>query len=481
MKRRYLLGLLIVFVVANLVSTFWQNYQLPLDGDLVAIVLPASWYEPVLHDPFGLAVLTKQAVYAGPNRFFAHATLGLYWKQMPHLLQVVMSPISSLYAASALFTTVTVALLLFTLAAYVQLSGLGTRARWGLWLAAALMVPLFHTEGFYEQIGISNRAITYTTFYAFPMALLLLLWPFYEAAHRRQPLRVSPLRATLLVLLMVVIAFNGPIPVAVVAVVLLGIGLYWLSLHWGAAPRRLTLFPDPNGWLSGQAILLLAVLAGLCAYSLYIGRYNIENTHTHTLKELYALLPKGVYQQLTYDWGLPLLLFVVVVNSRLIHWFVPASDERQRILRILRWITVFAVLYTLLLPFGGYRSYRPYLVRNDSILPVLLGIIFAYGLTTYFLLFRLRGYARGIYLALILVLSGTFLYVDKFTAKAPDNGCERWSMDQMARSPEPIVHISDRCNVLTWDAKHDPNETELEVKMLQHWNVVPPKVKRYYQ
>src|SRR6476659_6145027 len=103
MNKRFWCALVMVLVAADLLFTYWQNYQLPLDGDLVPTVFPAPWYSQVLHDPFGWAVLTKNATYAATNRFFAHAGMGLYWKQVPRLLQHFTTPINSLYAASALF------------------------------------------------------------------------------------------------------------------------------------------------------------------------------------------------------------------------------------------------------------------------------------------------------------------------------------------------------------------------------------------
>lgn len=481
MKNNFLLGLLVVFVLVNLASTYWQSYQLPLDGDLIPVVLPAPQYSHVLHDPFGWSVLTEHKSYPATNRFFAHATMFLYWHKVPLLLQAVMDPISSLYATSALFTTLTVVLIVFALAAYIRLSGAGGKGAYSLWIAAALLIPMFQTYGFYEQMGIVNNAITYTSFYAFPTALLLvLLWPFYKAAHEQRPLRLRPLQVLLLVLLMVVIAFNGPIPVAIIAIVLAGIGCYWLWQKLGTSPRQLTLTLAPNNWLSGQGILLLVVLASLCLYSLYIGRNNSENAHSHTLSELYELLPKGIDQQLMLDWGLRLLLAVLAINLLLISFLIPASPERHRILRIMGLITLFILVYVALLPFGGYRPYRPLLVRNDSILPVLLGFIFAYGLSTYFLLFQLRGFIFGGYLVAVLLLSATFIYVDKTTGAPRNNGCEQWALDQMSQSTEPVVNLSNYCYVLTWGLITDPNESMQQVKMLRYWRVTK-HTEQYFQ
>jgi hypothetical protein len=309
MTKRYLLGLLIAFVALDLALTGWQYFQMPLDGDLAAIALPASWYSLVLHDPFGWAVLTKNEVYSAPNRFFAHASMVLYWHTVPALLQHLMSPINSLYAASALVATATQAALTLVLAAYVAVARGERVGSLGFWLTAALLRPLFQTANrLYEQIGITDQAVTYTFFYAWPLLLVLgLYWPFFRAAGRGQPLRLPAWRVLLLVALMVVIAFNGPLASAVVAVGLLGLGLRGL---WGLRHPG-----QRAAWLSGQALGLLAVLAALTAYSLYIGRNNNENVHTHSLGQLYRLLPEGVARLLVIDVGLPLLLLVVLAGA----------------------------------------------------------------------------------------------------------------------------------------------------------------------
>jgi hypothetical protein len=482
MNKRYWSALVLVLVVIDGGFTFWQNYQFPLDGDLVPTVFPAPWYSHILHDPFGWAVLTKNAMYAGTNRFFAHAAMSVYWKRFPHLLQTVFAPIDSLYIASALFNTVIQTAILLGLAAYVRLGGRGKGGAWPYWLAVALLLPLFQTDGFYEQMGITNRAITYTFFYAFPIAMLLaLFWPFFKAAQQGTPFRIPLWRATLLVLLMVVIAFNGPIAIAAIAVLLLGIAIYWAWQKWRVRHTH-ALFPLAlsSNWLSGQAMVLLGILAATSLYSLYIGRNNAENSHTHTLWELYQLLPTGIYLELKLQWGLPLLLGLIMVNAQLLRHATPVSSERQQILKQLRWVGLFALVFALLLPFGGYRDYRPYLVRSDSILPILVGLLYAYGISTYYLLHHLTRKIRLAYIPLLLAFTGTFVYADTTTKMPYNNDCERWAFEQMAQSKEPVVRIATDCTVLSWITTGDYNQTMLQADMLYYWGVTTKK-RPYYQ
>lgn len=480
MNKRYWTGLLALLVILDLAFSFWRNYRLPLDGDLAATVLPAPWFAQVLHDPFGWAVLTRHEVYSATNRFFAHAAMGLYWKTVPRLLQHArVAPITSLYLASALFTTGTQAGLLFLLARYIQLVSGAGRAHF--WVIAALLAPLFQTAGgYYEQMGITDRAVTYTFFYAFAMLLLLvLLWPFYQAACRQQPLRLPWWRALLLVGLMVVVAFNGPIATATIAVLLLGIGGHWA---WGQGQRwrqRLTWPTLGKSWLSGQAVLLLGILTALCLYSLYIGRNNAENTHTYSLWQRYQLLPLGAARYFTYQLGLPILVLVLAGNFLLARWAVAESVARRRVLTTLSWVSFFVGTYLLLLPLGGYRPYRPNLLRNDTALPLLLGLLFAYGYSSYFLLTQLRGRWRGGYLLVVCLVGTFFLRTDSQPDMLPVSDCERWSLDQLARAREPVVELAGFCPVLAWVAITDYNQSEVQAQMLYYWHVTTSK-KLYY-
>lgn len=477
MRKQYLTGLLVVFVLLDLALTFWQNYQLPLDGDLVAIVFPSPSYAAVLHDPFGWSVLTKNAVYAAPNRFFAHATMYAYWRQVPLLLHAVASPISSLYLASALFTTVLQAALLALLALYVRRASGQPRGAWGFWVAAALLVPVFQTQGFFEQMGITNIAVTYTFFYTLPLALLLvLLWPFFRAACQGQPLRLRAPAVLALVGLMLVVAFNGVIATAAIAVLLLCIGASWA---WAKVRGGRAASPA-NPWLSGQALALLGLLAVICLYSIYIGKNNVENNHDHTLGQLYKLLPHGVYAELTDRRGLPMLLGLLLLNGQLVRRLVAPSPARQRVLHLLRWVGVFSVIFVLLLPLGGYRAYRPLLLRNDSISPILLGLFFAYGLSTYFLLFELKKRVRAAYLVAVCLVGGFFVQADAKLHPSAENGCQRWKLDQLARATQPIVELSTDCNVLTWLPFTAYQESEIHAQMLQYWGITPRK-QLFYQ
>ncbi|WBA40849.1 hypothetical protein [Hymenobacter canadensis] len=478
MKIRLLLWGLILFVLLDLAFTFFQANQLPLEGDMVDIVLPGPMSQRVLQDPFGWTVLTRDSVYVAPNRFFAHAAMGGYFKTVPFALQRLMPPIASVYAACALFGVLVQGLLLYVLAVYT--TGSYSLRRWQLWATAALLVPLFQLGGYNDQMGILDRAITYTFFYAFPMTLLLLLLlPFYLAARRGEPLRLSWPRRLALVALMVVLAFNGAIITGVVAVLFLGIGVHWMWRQWQAGARF-----GPGQWLErvrqlpGLPVALLGVFLALCLYSLYIGQNELEGAeHTMPLWQRYTRIPSGIFW-LTRRPGLPVLLGATLLNGWLIRRWLPVSEESQLVRRVLLGLGLFSVVYVLLLPLGGYREYRPLIIRRDSIMPLLMGLMFLYGLSTLLLLRQLPRPHQRRYLAGVLVVSAFFMLSDQ-PLLTNNNDCERASLARLAASSEPVVRLGEGCTVAAWWKINDPQYSEYNARLLHYWGITKDK-KRYY-
>ncbi|MEZ4932600.1 MAG: hypothetical protein R2788_10830 [Saprospiraceae bacterium] len=59
-----------ILLLLDLIYSFAQHYHTALDGDMAAIILPASFYQPVLNDPFGISILLDGENTGGAGRFF---------------------------------------------------------------------------------------------------------------------------------------------------------------------------------------------------------------------------------------------------------------------------------------------------------------------------------------------------------------------------------------------------------------------------
>ena len=470
---------LLLLLLADLAYSGWQYFNLPLDGDLAAIVWPSPAYSRVLADPLGLQVLLHQDVYAAPNRFFAHKFLYEYFRRIPLLLQFVTSPINSVYAACALLKTGMQALIVYALAVYAtnQRSILNKH----FLLAAVLITPLFQTAGYGGQMGMVDISITYAAFYALPVGLLLLFFlPFFrEAFYGARP--PGALRHAGLLALAAGLALNGPVAPATALVVCLGT----LLVRGWRAYRRHPARPRPTrAWRALRALPLgwlvpFGGFSALCLYSLFIGLNNAENSWVSLpLAERYGRLPLGVYYQLTSKLGFPLLVLAGLANAYLIRRQGPDAAGR-RILAVLKWLGIFALVFVLLLPLGGYRSYREYIIRRDSILPIIVGLAGFFALSGHYLLTTLPVRARRLYAAGMVTVLAIFTVADKPRPRE-HNTCERAMLAQLAAAPGPVVALDGDCTVLSWQRITDARDSELQAQLLHYWRVTPA-VKRYYQ
>ena len=472
--------LLLLFLVADLGYSLWQYLQFPLDGDLASLVWPSKGYTPVLHDPLGLRALLHHEMYPAPNRFFAHFFLFEYFHHVPRLLQSMLSPLDSVYAACALLKLAIHALLVYVLAVVISNSRnvLGR----DFVLAAVLVTPLLQTSGYNGQMGVMEWAISYTAFYALPVSLLLLFFlPYARQALHDTPAHISALGYVGLLGLAVVLALNGPLIPAIVLIICPTVLLLNWRRHFLAQPRHLA-WAQRAAAVAGlpkAQLALFVAFSALSLYSLYIGRYNSENQWASiSLGERYARLPLGVYYQLSSKLGLPLLLLLLLVNAWLIRRRISAPLG-GRTLRALRWLALFSLVYILLLPLGGYRAYREYIIRRDTILPVLIGMMGCFALSAYCLLTYLPAPARRWYGAVMVAVGALFTVADK-PRPSDFNACQRRQFTTLATSRESIVRLPADCPVLEWDPITDYRKSELGGNMLAYWGITQTP-KRYYQ
>ncbi|WP_165370505.1 hypothetical protein [Hymenobacter persicinus] len=480
MVKRNLGLLLLVFLLLDTAYSFVQHLNLRLDGDLAGIVAPHEIYRQVLHDPLGLGVLLRDEVYNAPNRFFAHATLWAYFRRMPLALQTFLSPIDSVYAASALLKTLVQVALIGLLAAYITGAGRVFSSRF--LVAAVLVAPLFHASGYYMQLGIIDKAATYTVFYALPMALLLVYFlPFYRAARQGRVPRPGVVGGALLLVLSVVLALNGPL-VGPLTLVICAVSVISLAARQGkgltAGASGVARVVAGLRRVSAVYLSFFGFISLWCLYSFYIGLNNEEGIQgAIPLAERYARLPLGLFYELTVKLGLPLLLLAIAGNVLLIRRRGLTEAAGPLFFR-LRWLAVVAGLYILLLPLGGYRAYRPYIIRYDTFQPVLLAVFYAFGATAYFLLEALPAERRRPYVLGLVALLTFFTLADKPTFG--DNACERAAMLEIARSPDKVVVLHADCTLLRWGPTTSTYDSQVAAEMLAHWGITKEK-KLFYQ
>lgn len=468
--------IVILFLILDVVYSFVQHAQTYLDGDMANIVMPSPSYNKVLTDPFGLSAM-KGEMYPGPNRYFAHASMSAYFKTAPFLFQYIDTPINSIYWACALIKTLIQVLIIMLFAAYISEKNVKSTT---FLIAAALITPLFQTAGYNGYIGIIDRSITYNFFYSLPLALLLLYFlPFYKAKQEDTP-PFSFIKNLLIGLFTIFLSFNGPLIQPIVLLICPSVLLYkWYQL-FQTIPEGTFLQKSLASLLQMPKQLLIPfVLFGILSlYSIYLGFFNIENlTHTIPLFVRYARLPQGLYYMYSQKLAFPLFSIWFFANILIINKF-KHEKEAKSLFILLKWVILFAFAYLLLLPLGGYRNYRPYIVRYDTFMPILFALMLVYGKSTLFIINHLVEKQKAFYLTTIIVFSGIMTFADKpVFAK---NACEKAALASIAQSPEKIVALENDCTVMAWGKITDPNYSETNAQLLHYWGVTK-ELKLYYQ
>lgn len=216
-----------------------------------------------------------------------------------------------------------------------------------------------------------------------------------------------------------------------------------------------------NVWICFIPIVLLSL------YSLYAGRFNSHETDK-TLSFIYASLLIGIKAVLTVKLGFSLLLGLVIINGLVI--FYIKSKNKDFIKNAYYLLFAFSIIYILLLPLGGYRVYRPQILRFDTVMPVTLGLIFVFGLSTNFIINHISSRSRPIFYFVFAVV--VFIYTNAELTKFRTNECEKSMIKEIIASKDSIVKLSNECTCMEWRPETDPNESELNIQQLIKWGVL---------
>jgi hypothetical protein len=449
---------------------------MPLDGDMVAGIIPTDDVNLILEDPFGVSVITNDAIYSNPNRFFAHWTFFNYFNYMPIWLQNFTNPIESIYLACAIAKIFIQVSIMTLLALYI--TGKQKIFDGDLLTAVILIIPLFQTNGYRGTMGIIDPSITYTFFYALPCALLLLFYlPFYSDSINKTSILKIKIVKILLFVLAVIIVFNGALNTGVILIITLLFGsncFFKTSVNLSFGKKTFQAFIIA----SKTNLFFFIFVSILSLYALYIGKNNaIFLGKTITIGQRYSRIPIGINTVITQNIGYQMLIVFISINLIILFRYYHDSETKKTI-RMFGWIGLFAIIYLLLLPLGGYKEYRPNILRYDTIMPVTIGFIFIYAKSSYQLLKYLKGKFKMIYLILLIIFSYKFTIADK--PEINNNDHEKLALEKISKSNKKVVFIEDNCTIISWEKITDPRKSASIGQLLKRWKITSDN-KEFYQ
>lgn len=443
--------------------SYKQHLAVPIDGDFANIVLPSKHYQQTLLDPFGFNAISTSNKHAGVNRFFIHKFMHVYFRKMPLFLQGFMDPVASLYSSMAIIKLAIQLAMLFLLSQIIAKTR-NFRSK-ELFLGLIVLIPFFQSFGYNDQMGIIFKPITYTCFYALPLVgLLWFLMPYFLALQNGHFIYIKPIRAFFMGMLLIGLPFSGPLtsPLILILVPMIVLGFFMSSnsLRW---PAQLNL--SKSFWL--------VVLILLAAYAMFLGAYNAENVGNNSISmlEKYQRMPKGFLDLISAKPGLAVLISFALINMVLIFTL---KEKNSGYRKLFYFIAAFITIYISLLPFGGYRDYRPNIIGTDVFLPVIIALMIFAVSSSLFLINRLAAAYKIIPAAVFVI----FTWADK-----PNfyfNQCEKSNLMGFNDLDQVENLIEDDCTIMAWDKMAAPEYSITNVKLLQELNVIE-ELKLYYQ
>jgi hypothetical protein len=469
---------LALLLVVDIGYSFLQHQSMPLDGDVAGGVVPEENVRPILADPLGISVFSHNSVYANPNRFFAHWSFYHYFQNVPIWLQNMVSPIDSIYLACALIKTIIQVSIIILLAFYIT----GKRIIFSrdFILAAVIIAPLFQTTG-YRGMAIIDQSITYTFFYGLPCAILLFFYlPFFRSSFNGLPFLQNKVLIVILVVTSIFISLNGPlIPGIVLVISLVFFFNNWKKTYQSSGiftffeRMQLTFAVVPKSHLA-----FFFLISALSIYSLYVGTHNsILIEQSIPLAQRYVRIPYGIYNLLTQKLGFPILFTVISINLLLVNKYFK-NQETLKMIGFFKWIGLFSILYIILLPLGGYKTYRPFIIRYDTFMPITIALIFIYGMSSYYLIRNLKSKFKNGYLSLVIFTSLIYTWSDKSNFNG--NKCEKESLLLISQAKGKTILVENDCIIMGWKKITDPKQSELNGQLLYLWGVTK-EPKLYYQ
>lgn len=481
MKKKKKIGKIIIiicslFILWDIGYSFLQYNGADLDGDFAESILPKSYLDKLMEDPLGIKTVIEKDPHFSPNRFFSHWIFYKTFRTLPFLLQNFTDPIHSVYLSCSISKLVMHIVLLILLTLYITGEKIFTKK---FLITAAILSPFFQGNGFVRNIGLIDPSTTYSFFYALPMIFLLLFFlPFILEIFHGKNVKMKIWMIILWIPLAFMVCLSGPLNSGIVLIMSLVLFIdRWMrnfSKEKGEKPgkrifRSFALIPK-------KYYGFLIPISFLALYSLYVGLYNTGGTYTDiNLIHQFQKLPYGIVKFfVSTPWII--ILALIAVNYTLIAKYFKQDAAGKRLFSLLKFAGAFTLLYILLLPLGGYRDYRPDILRYDTMIPVIVLALILIGVSTTYLIGKWNFSIRVIYCSCIIPLLLFFTVSDK---RKIFNECEKQSLVYIAQSKEDIVVLHNDCAVVNWYPIYRPEESKELGELLYIWRITD-KPKLYY-
>jgi hypothetical protein len=329
-----------------------------------------------------------------------------------------------------------------------------------------------------------DKYVTYCFFYALPLFFVIIYYLplFLELLHHKR-IKMNWFLIILWSIFIIIACFSGPLNSPTILITNLILFLYlflrnWKNNYLQSFYKRIQISLTQ---IDKRFYLFLFPSAFIALYSTFLGTYNNAYSEAQiSLQELYVILPRGILRSFTTT-SYSIFLFLLVSNYLLVFFKYRNIEQSKTIIKLYRFLLIFSAIYILLLPLGGYRPYRPFILRYDTILPITVLSIITICYTSLFILKQLITEKRKYYLTIVYP-SAFLLILLFFTIRNQTyvfNECEKSSLYTISNTEADIVVLENNCTVVGWVPIYYPEESKNYGELLFLWRVTN-KPKLYY-
>jgi hypothetical protein len=152
---------------------------------------------------------------------------------------------------------------------------------------------------------------------------------------------------------------------------------------------------------------------------------------------------------------------------------------QSKFFRFFVWGLAIISIYIFLLPLGGYRVYRPYILRFDTLLPMNIFLIWLFAFSSHYLLNRLDLRLKKMYLVPLLLMLVVFYAVDKLKMDSYD--CQNDKLHRLQQETQEPIVLNKDCFVLTWEPNNWEEQKHGINLMLIRWGILSKEKKYRYE
>jgi hypothetical protein len=459
---KVIIAILLCFIVFDLGFSYYQYYNLEIDGDFAPAIIPDYTTAPVLDFPFGFSD-SSLPVYPNPNRYFAYLLFYKFFNWGPFFFQNFTSAINSIYQSCALAKILMHLILLFGMAFIIYGSKTFNSSikRLNFIIILAVLESLFQTFTYSYEIGLIGDSISYSIFYGLPTGFLLLtLLPFFIIYFHNKSISESWILKCIWILVALMTCFSGPLNPAVI-LISITVFIMLKTINPQYFSRSIT----SNFWQKNAPLILIF----FSVYSSVLNSINslkqdLENT-SYFQKIIFSFT--GLYKTFFDELGPQILFFLIVLAIILCIFLRKKIAARHKLL--LAFTIIVIITYTLLIPLGGIRDCRMFYLRFDTFLP-MTALLYICLVSFYFNVFQIiSNKLKGIYIIALIVVLSKF-YIPDATINYANKG-QRIGMQILASSKADSLILPKANCIFTWGPIDNFELSTYNAELLHRWHV----------